>query len=81
MVIEKVDDSKELMALRRAVAKALDRKRRLGQYAVVWRDGQTVRVEPEDIGGAGSYELDSSAPASSVREPGPEDGGNGESRE
>ena len=39
-----------LEALRRAVASALDRKRRLGQYAVIYRDGKTVRVEPEDLG-------------------------------
>ncbi len=29
-----------LDALRQAVAQALDRKRRLGQYAVVWEDGR-----------------------------------------
>ena len=32
-----------LDALRAAVAEALERKRRLGQYAVVWRDGGGVR--------------------------------------
>ena len=36
-----------LDALQRAVAKALDRKRRLGQYAVMWRDGQVVCVIPD----------------------------------
>lgn len=35
-------------ALRRAVAAALDRKRRLGQYAVVLKDGQIVRIEPDE---------------------------------
>lgn len=39
-------DRHVLDALRRAVAEALDRKRRLGQYAIIWRDGQAVRVEP-----------------------------------
>ena len=39
-----------LDALRAAVAEALERKRRLGQYAVIWRDGRAVRVEPEDYG-------------------------------
>jgi len=34
-----------LDALRAAVAETLERKRRLGQYAVVWRNGQ-----PEFIG-------------------------------
>ena len=43
------DDLLALEALRSAVAKALDRKRRLGQYAVIWRDGKVVRLEPEDL--------------------------------
>ena len=38
-----------LAALRHAVAVELDRKRRLGQYAVLWQDGQVVRVEAEDL--------------------------------
>ena len=37
-----------LETLRTAVAEALERKRRLGQYAVIWRDGQVVRLEPAD---------------------------------
>lgn len=31
-------------ALERAVGKALKRKCRLGQYAVIYRDGRTVRL-------------------------------------
>jgi hypothetical protein len=42
-------DQRALDALRRAVAEALDRKRRLGQYAVIWRDGRAVRLEPEAL--------------------------------
>lgn len=38
-----------LRVLRQAVAEALDRKRRLGQYAVFWQDGQAVRVEAKDL--------------------------------
>ena len=38
-----------LAVLRRAVAEALDRKRRLGQYAVFWQDGKVVRVESKDL--------------------------------
>jgi len=34
-----------LASLRQAVAHALERKRRLGPYAVVWRQGQPVIVE------------------------------------
>ena len=32
-------------ALARAVAQALERKRRLGQYAVVFENGKPVRIE------------------------------------
>lgn len=41
------DDELALQALRRAVAEALDRKRRLGQYAAIWRDGR-VHLVGED---------------------------------
>ena len=36
-----------LNALQRAVAKALDKKQRLGQYAVVWQDGKPVIIGGE----------------------------------
>ena len=42
-----VRNQQALDALRSAVAEALERKRRLGQYAVIWRDGQAVRIDPE----------------------------------
>lgn len=32
-----------LKALQTAVAKSLDRKQKLGQYAVIWRNGQPVQ--------------------------------------
>ncbi|HXI12073.1 MAG TPA: hypothetical protein VNM92_05450 [Thermoanaerobaculia bacterium] len=48
MMTLSADDQQALDALRSAVAEALDRKRRLGQYAVIWRDGQVVRIEPEE---------------------------------
>lgn len=35
-----VGATETLIALRRAVKNTLDRKQRLGQYAVVWRDGK-----------------------------------------
>lgn len=44
------EDQRALDALRSAVAEALERKRRLGHYAVIWRDGQSVRIEPEEKG-------------------------------
>lgn len=33
---------KALEALRRSVAQALDRKRRLGHYVVIWKDGKPL---------------------------------------
>ena len=77
MDTEQDHESKALTALRQAVANALERKRRLGQYAVVWRDGQTVRLSPEQIGSAEAYESGASAPPSAVREPGPDGEGEG----
>ncbi len=32
--------------LQRAVVKALEQKQRLGQYAVIYQNGQLVRLEP-----------------------------------
>lgn len=44
-----VDDyeTRALDALKRAVAEALERKRRLGQYAVVWREDRAVCIGPD----------------------------------
>lgn len=36
-----------LESLRRAVEKALDKKARLGQYAVVWKDGSPCFIGPD----------------------------------
>ncbi len=44
----KTEPSKEsqviLDSLQKAVTQALEKKRRLGQYAVVWRDGKPVMI-------------------------------------
>jgi len=40
----------QLESLRQAVAKALEKKRRLGQYAVFWKDGKAV-IAGEDAPG------------------------------
>ncbi len=37
----------QLAALQRAVDKALERKRRLGHYAVIWKDGKPL-LQGED---------------------------------
>ena len=42
-----VKNQKMLAALQSAVTKALERKRRLGHYAVLWKDGKVV-LEGED---------------------------------
>ncbi len=44
-----VKNQQALDALRSAVAEALERKRRLGQYAVIWRDGRAVRIEGDEL--------------------------------
>jgi len=48
MKITQAPPSKESMvvleSLQKAVARALDRKKRLGQYAVVWQDGKPVII-------------------------------------
>lgn len=36
-------------ALERAVTEALEKKRRLGQYAVIYEDGQPVRIEGDQL--------------------------------
>ena len=44
------EDQSMLETLKQAVAEALERKRRLGQYAVVWRDGKPVMIGPDAPG-------------------------------
>lgn len=41
------EGQRQLETLRLAVGKTLERKRRLGQYAVTWQDGRPV-VQGED---------------------------------
>ena len=45
-----------LDVLKRAVAEALERKRRLGQYAVMWRDGRVVCIGPDAPAAPGKNE-------------------------
>ena len=40
-------EAEALAALQRAVTQALERKRRLGQYAVFWKDGQVIFDGPD----------------------------------
>ena len=41
-------DQQILDAMKQAVDKALERKRRLGQYAVIWRDGHPTIIGGEN---------------------------------
>jgi hypothetical protein len=79
MAAEQTYEGQALAALRKAVAAALERKRRLGQYAVVWRGGRPVRIGPEVTGSTDEYGIERAAPVPAVRERGPEGGGKGES--
>ena len=40
-------EEEALAALQRAVTRALDRKRRLGQYAVFWENGRVIFDGPD----------------------------------
>ena len=59
-----------LECLRQAVAEALERKRKLGQYAVFWRDGRVVfegpdaPVQPPDPEMSNAHEQDAKSPES-----------------
>jgi hypothetical protein len=53
MSTKTISNEAMLECLRLAVRKTLDRKRRLGQYAVVWEDGQIkeLRFDASDSKG------------------------------
>jgi hypothetical protein len=39
------DDTLQILeTLKKVAAKTLEKKRRLGQYAVIWRDGKAIAV-------------------------------------
>ena len=66
-------EEEALAALQRAVTRALDRKRRLGQYAVFWEDGRVIFDGPdapaEHEGPAGGSRIgsDEAAPCGTER--------------
>jgi hypothetical protein len=45
MIQPTADDLSALDALQRAVAQALERKRRLGESAVIWQEGRVIITE------------------------------------
>ena len=64
-------EAKALDALTRAVAKALERKRLLGQYAVVWQDGRAVCIGPDAPTGRSDFTHGRESTAKDVAEPEP----------
>ncbi len=44
-----LENKKMLKALKNAVTEALEKKRRLEQYAVVWRNDQLAIIENNDV--------------------------------
>jgi len=59
-----------LDALKRAVADALERKRRLGQYAVVWRDGRVLCIGPDAPAPRYQHGVEAARTPGDVAEPG-----------
>ncbi|MGC3874308.1 hypothetical protein ACPF7Z_13685 [Halomonas sp. GXIMD04776] len=56
------DTQEMLERLRSALAETLERKRRFGQYAVIWQDGKPALVgddAPDELADAPSYRQDS----------------------
>lgn len=45
----KTDSQAIISSMKKSVANALERKRHLGQYAVITRNGTMVRLQPEEI--------------------------------
>lgn len=41
------EGQRQLKALRQAAGKTLDKKRRLGHYAVIWKDGKPIRKDAD----------------------------------
>ena len=59
-----------LDTLKRAVAEALERKRRLGQYAVVWREGRPMCIGPDAPAVRYQYGVEAARTPGGVAEPG-----------
>ena len=66
-------EEQALGALQKAVAEALERKRRLGQYAVVWQEGRLSYIGPDAPGEPGCYDERLPRPPTGVQEPSDDD--------
>lgn len=62
-----------LDTLKQAVAEALERKRRLGQYAVVWREGHAVCIGPDAPPMRYPSDTEAARATGGVAEPGKDD--------
>ena len=62
-----------LDTLKQAVAEALERKRRLGQYAVVWRNGRAVCIGPDAPPMCYPHSAEAARTPGGVAEPGKDD--------
>jgi hypothetical protein len=62
-----------LDTLKQAVAEALERKRRLGQYAVIWRNGRAVCIGPDAPPMRHPYSAEAARAPGGVAEPGKDD--------
>lgn len=64
------DDERQMLAsLQAAVREALERKRRLRQYAVVWENGHPAYLGPNPPSGPFSYAIVPESHVSGVAEP------------
>lgn len=64
------DDRQVLVSLQRAVREALERKCRLGQYAVVWENGHPAFLGPHPPTDEATYSLEPATPVRGVAEDG-----------
>ncbi len=63
------DDERQMLAsLQAAVREALERKRRLGQYAVIWEDGRPVFLGPNPPSDLAEYNIKPARKVSGVAE-------------
>lgn len=63
------DDTVLLQTLRAAAREALERKRLLGQYAVIWQDGRPAFIGPNPPGDLRHYPSNKKFSSAAVREP------------
>lgn len=68
MTLMSEDDCRVLEALREAVADALERKRRLGEYAVIWHNDGPEFIGPNAPSEAGRHSTSAASTLDGVAE-------------